>query len=378
MHPVPTVIALALVECLGTCAAGRPATSSLDALSDAALAAPARPDEPGEVVGELCDSLWYVFHDRDGVLWFGSDGQGLYRVAGETITRFTTEDGLSGDRIRGIQQHAPSGDILITTLSGVSKFDGRRFVTLPVTDVGSPDEGWVLHPDDVWLPWQPMQLGPYRYDGETLFHLKFPKSPMDGALDAAAENSERGWSSYEVYCTYEDRRGHLWFGTATLGIYRFDGEHVDWMFEDHLTNTPEGGSFGIRSILEDRRGDFWFCNTRFRYGIQPHGAASGAPGEIAYARKPGMDLSATTIGEGFLYFMSIVEDDRGHLWMAPYAGGVFEYDGTKLTHYPMKDGAGNDITMFSIYRDRRGDLWVGTHEHGAFKLDGTAFERFRP
>ena len=49
----------------------------------------------------------------------------------------------------------------------------------------------------------------------------------------------------------------MWFGTSNLGIYRFDGQHVDWMYEDHLTNPPDGGSFGIRSIIEDRNGDFW-------------------------------------------------------------------------------------------------------------------------
>ena len=127
-------------------------------------------------VSEMSKSIWYVFQDKKDNYWFGSDGQGVYRFDGTTITHFTTKDGLSNDRIRGIQQHK-SGDILITTLDGVSKYNGQRFVTLPVTVMDSPDKGWVLDPDDVWLPWQPGQKGPYHYDGKTLYHLKFPKHP---------------------------------------------------------------------------------------------------------------------------------------------------------------------------------------------------------
>ncbi len=333
-------------------------------------------DEPpaqGTIVSEIDNSCWYVFQDKDGNYWFGSDGKGVSRYDGKTITRFTTQDGLSHDHIRGIQQHAPTGDILITTLGDVSKFDGHRFVTLPVTEMDSPDDGWVLNAEDVWLPWQPKQRGPYRYDGKTLYHLEFPKSPREDAYYAGGPSRE--WSPYEVYCVYKDKRGHVWFGTSNLGIYRFDGEHVDWMYEDHLTNTPNGGSFGIRSILEDRRGDFWFCNTQYRYAMRPRGDADG-PGQIAYSREPGMDLSRSPLAEKFFYFQSITEDDRGHLWMAPYAGGVFEYDGTNVRHYPMKDAENDEITMFTIYKDRRGDLWVGTHEHGAFKFNGKEFERF--
>jgi hypothetical protein len=39
------------------------------------------------------------------------------------------------------------------------------------------------------------------------------------------------------------------------------------MYEEHLTITEEGGSFGIRSIVEDRDDKFWICNTSNRYVI---------------------------------------------------------------------------------------------------------------
>jgi hypothetical protein len=63
--------------------------------------------------------------------------------------------------------------------------------------------------------------------------------------------------------------------------------------------------------------------------------------------------------------------------MATYGVGVWRYDGEKVTHYPVKDGA-KAITVFAIYKDNRGDLWLGTHEAGAYKFNGKSFEKFKP
>ena len=75
--------------------------------------------------------------------------------------------------------------------------------------------------------------------------------------------------------------------------------------------------------------------------------------------------------------MSIINENRGNLWMATYSHGVWRYDGENMVHYPVKDGS-DDITLFSIYKDNLGDLWLGTHEFGGYKFNGKAFEKFRP
>jgi len=337
-------------------------------------AAETAPIAQGETVAEISKSCWIVFQDQAGNHWFGSDGQGVCRYDGRTITRFTTRDGLSNDHVRGIQQHA-SGDLLITTNGGVSKFDGRQFVTLPVHEVENSDAGWRLDPDDVWLPLQGGQRGPYRYDGKTLHHLRFPKSPLED--EYFKEYPNLPWSPYEIYCVYRDSRGHMWFGTSNFGICRYDGETREWMYEKHLTEIGGGRMFGIRSIIEDRSGAFWFCNTQFRFRIAPSTAAVPGNGQIIYEREPGIDLSDSAAGEDSFYFQSVTKDEDGDLWMATYGGGVWRYDGKTATHFPVRAGA-EDVTVNSIYTDRRGDLWLGTHEAGPFRFNGNAFEQFKP
>ncbi len=367
----------------------------------------AGPQEPpiakGETVAEIDKSCWIVFQDKSGNHWFGSDGAGVSRFDGKTITRFTTRDGLAHDQVRGIQQHGPSGDILIATNAGVSKFDGKRFVTLAVSEMKPPgaaatssgpspassgssaaaptaftdaalaDAGWVLRADDVWLIGGG---GPRRYDGKTLYQLKFPKSPLHDELTARL-GAAKNWTPYDVWTVYKDSKGQMWFGTAMFGICRFDGRSFDWMYEPHLTELPGGAWFGFRSIAEDRSGDFWFCSTQFRYRMQPHAAGEQGDGRLKYTREKGIDLAGSATTDKYFHYQSITADNNRDLWMAPYGGGVWRYDGKRATHYPMKVGD-EEITMFSIYKDNRGDIWVGTHENGAYKLNGKAFERFRP
>ncbi|MEJ7625888.1 MAG: hypothetical protein WKF35_03410 [Ferruginibacter sp.] len=132
----------------------------------------------------------------------------------------------------------------------------------------------------------------------------------------------------------------------TLAFVATMEKSLSWMYEEHLTTIEGGGSFGIRSIIEDKEGKFWFCNTKYRYTI--------FPGEIE---------------KGLI--------NKHHLWMATYGFGVWLYDGKKIIHYPVKDDAKN-ITLFSIYKDNLGMLWLGTHEGGAYTFNGKTFEKFKP
>ena len=107
----------------------------------------------------------------------------------------------------------------------------------------------------------------------------------------------------------------MWFGTANLGVCRFDGQSFDWFYEDHLTNAPNGGSFGIRSIIEDRDGKFWICNTQYRFAIAPNAPAGNTTGLVQYRREPGAGDLKARIGEPYLYFQGVVADKAGHLWL---------------------------------------------------------------
>jgi len=333
-------------------------------------AATCAPPKLGTAVPEFSISLRSMHQDRKGHYWFGSSDEGVSRYDGKTIVRFTTQDGLAGDLVFSIYEDK-KGDLLFATSGGVSLYDGKSFRTLKPIVMNAPDKGWRLHPDDVWLAWGTNEGGPSRYDGKNLYALKFPKHHLEAEKLARKPVS----SMYAIYTIYKDKRGHIWFGTADAGLCRYDGKSINWLYEDHLTNAPNGGSFGIRSIIEDRDGKFWVCNTKSRFAVSETNRASH--GMIGYQAETGTGDLTDMIQMDRLYFQSVVMGKEGDLWMMPWGGGIFRYDGQKLTHYPVKDDE-VDAYMSQIYRDRDGTLWICTQTNGPYRFDGKAFVKFEP
>ncbi len=376
MRPRHAVIALALIAVLSAGGAGQDKTPKPDSKADGNDKK--APVAKGETVTELDKAIFYIFQAKDNTYWFGSNERGVYRYNGKSLVNFTTKDGLVSNQIRGIQEDK-SGNIYFTTYEGTSKFDGRSFTTLRVP-ANAPAAEWKKQPDDLWFVGAPDTGAVYRYDGNTLYRLDLPKTKI--GEDLIAEYPRAKFPNvkhlpYDVYTIVKDRKGDLWFGTAAAGACRFDGKSHTWLYEKHLTDVKGGGSFGIRSIFEDNAGAFWICNTRYRFRIDPKDAPEPEKGFIKYKREKGIEKLKDLDGADHIYFMSIIEDEKGVLWMATYGSGVWRYDGDKATRYPVKDGA-KEITLFAIYKDNRGDLWLGTHQGGAYKFNGKTFEKFQP
>ncbi|MBV6457305.1 MAG: hypothetical protein HONBIEJF_00413 [Fimbriimonadaceae bacterium] len=324
----------------------------------------------GTTVNTFSKNLRTIFQDRKGHYWFGSDGEGVTRYDGKGLVRFTTKDGLPGDQVNGIQEDR-KGNLHFTTSGGIGKYDGKSFTTLKPVVMDAPDKGWRMHKDDLWFAWGSKDGGPSRYDGNTLYSLRFPKHHLE---DAKLELKPAS-SMYAIYTIYKDRKGHLWFGTADAGLCRYDGKTINWLYEEHLTTAPNGGSFGIRSIIEDRDGRLWICNTRNRFLVSPKNRSSH--GLIEYKADEGTGSLKSVVGMESLYFQSVVKGKEGDLWMMPWGGGILRYDGKKVTHYPVKDGD-EDAYMSQIYKDRKGGLWIASQTGGPYRFNGKSFERFLP
>jgi len=321
----------------------------------------------GEVVDELGSQIWVVFQGRDLSFWFGSDGEGLYRFDGETLVRFTTEHGLVGNHIRGIQEDR-SGNIYVSTEpAGVSRFDGRTFTTLSALEPAQSE--WRLAPEDLWFSCGQDTGAVYRYDGERLHHLAFPKSEAGEEHIARHPRSQfpnAKYSPYDVYTIFKDSRGHVWFGTAVLGACRYDGTSHAWIAEPGR----ELGSFGTRAIIEDRAGHFWFSSVKERYVVDGGDVAGRGAHALRYRVEEGL------VADGLSVFNSALLDRNGHLWLTTLGSGVWRDDGRSVTHYPvLHEGA--SIWVYSIYSDREGTLWLGTQEHGVYRFHEGAFERVR-
>ncbi len=322
----------------------------------------------GLVASDLPDHIHGVYQARDASYWFATRGQGLYRLRGEGDTQelrqFTSEHGLAGDAVVSIKEDDAGNLFMFCEPGGVCRFNGKAFETLTPLDPSKSE--WRLVPSDLWFPAGQDSGAVYRWDGASLHKLAFPPTEAGKAATLPRDQFPNAkYSPYDVYTIFNDRQGRLWFGTAILGACRYDGSSFLW------TGEGENGSFGVRSIVEDKDGKFFFSNFVSRYAEETP-PPDRPPQQARYRKEPGIATDA----DPYSTFVSSLRDKDGVLWIATLGGGVFRYDGTAWAHYPVTH-EGKPMWVYQLSMDRQGYLWLGTQGHGVYRMDGESFKRFK-
>lgn len=320
-------------------------------------------------VTELDPQATVIFQDKNDNFWFGSKNNGVYRYDGENLVLFTSNDGLSSYRILSVQED-DFGNLYFDTPEGVLKYDGQKFITLTVVENTESENEWKSEKGDLWFRMGWDKSGPYRFDGKNLYHLKLPKNEMEDEF--YEKNPNTSYNPYGIYSLFKDSKDNIWLGTSNLGVYLFDGKELSWMYENQLTETPEGGDFGIRSIAEDKDGNYWICNTKYKYTLLPKDIEGNGVKSMNIRRQTGIENK----GQEVLYFLLMETDNNGDLLMLTYENGVWRNNGKELCQFFIKDGE-RDISPTSIYKDKYGILWLGTEKYGIYTFNGTTFEKFK-
>ncbi len=321
----------------------------------------------GILVSELDNQIWVIYQDQKENYWFGSNGKGVFYFDGENLKQITTKDGLVDNQIRGIQGDN-LGNIFIETPEGISKYDGKEFTTL--LPIASSSNEWKLEPNDLWFGYNANDL--YRYDGKSLYELQLPRKDLKKAFGMDTEGvpfESNNNSPYAVYGVDKDKEGNVWFGTVTAGAFRYDGNSFLWIAEKELSTLPDGRVPGVRSMIEDKDGNFWLSNFISKYRISDKNSI------VTYEKLKGVDMSTGQFQNRIPYFNSGLSDNKGNLWMTAYTGGVWKYDGGTLSNFKIKSGD-TEVLLISIYQDNKGVFWLGTDNAGVYTFNGESFEKF--
>jgi len=108
--------------------------------------------------------------------------------------------------------------------------------------------------------------------------------------------TDNGIGLDEVYCSFKDRSGILWFGTNGGGITRYDGK----TFTNYTT-------------------------------------ANGLAYNLIWC---------------------ITQDKKNNLWIGTDGGGVSKYDGKGFTNFTTSQGLAHNV-VYSVKEDKSGNLWFG-------------------
>jgi len=133
----------------------------------------------------------------------------------------------------------------------------------------------------------------------------------------------------------QDRNGNIWFAAGD-GVFRYDGKSFT-----KITGKLISGPFC--SVLEDRKGNFWFGT--FGSGVYYY---------------DGKSFQNFTTREGLVNnsVVPIYEDKAGIIWLGT-GGGVSRYDGKSFQNFTTSDGLTNN-DVHAIVQDKTGKIWIGT------------------
>ncbi|PTS98761.1 histidine kinase [Pedobacter sp. HMWF019] len=123
-----------------------------------------------------------------------------------------------------------------------------------------------------------------------------------------------------------------------------------------IVNSPEPNRI-TRNIIQDKKGNIWIAafDGIFRYDGK---SFTNITDKVSSAR-----------------FFSVLEDRRGNFWFASVGSGVYYYNGKSFRNFTTKEGLANDLVT-NIYEDKSGNIWFGT-EGGASRYDGKSFRNFK-
>lgn len=289
------------------------------------------------------DNVNCSLEDKEGNLWFGTTGEGLYVFDGKTFRQYTKSDGLKSNMVLCIFE-SNNGKIWIGTDNGVSVYDGQTFtdvyITSPINSRHNKFYVFNIMEDNSRKLWFATVEGVFIYDGKS-FDLFIVNKEGKGYI------SEKHNTEYML----QDSEGNIWFGSRVNdGVFRYDGKSIVNFKLEEL----EGHKWAWPA-LQDKNGIIWFSNWGGTY------------------RYDGKSFTSFTKDDGLCskVITRIMEDNQGDIWFGG-GEGVCRYDGNSFTHFTTKDGLPHN-GVCSIMEDSKQNIWIGTRNSGLCKYDGKTF-----
>jgi signal transduction histidine kinase/streptogramin lyase len=232
---------------------------------------------------------------RDGTLWAGSYDRGLFSLRNGKWTSISKTDGLPSDMINTIE---PNGATLwVGTALGLCRIDGRRITTFRTTDGLPSDFIDAIHRDRLGRLWAATENGISVFDG-----ARFTSRIGSQLLPQQAS-----------YSLYEDAAGGIWAGMHR-GLL-----HVTPSGRIRILTSRDGlAQDEIRSIQQDRAGDFWLTCSKGIFRVSRRDLERGRINSILLGPGDGMKHGECTYGSSPTSWAA----PDGSIWFATSRGAA--------------------------------------------------------
>jgi len=193
-----------------------------------------------------------VFAENDGSIWVGTDS-GLAHIAGEQVTVYTAEDGLSSNSVVFISRVNDQLLLAGTQYSGVAggglaAFDGSKWESVD----GFPSSP---EPDDSTVNYNVRQIvmDPL---GNLWVATESGIAMRDTNNQWRVFKTSSGLPENNVYSIHVSTSGDLLAGTANGSVVRFD--YDQGVFESYA-DLKDFGIYDVYAILTDQAGTEWYA-----------------------------------------------------------------------------------------------------------------------
>ncbi|MDH5367081.1 MAG: ATP-binding protein [Cyclobacteriaceae bacterium] len=196
--------------------------------------------------------------------------------------------------------------------------------------------------------------------GDPASLLKFNIQTKEVSLIRISNVLSKKASSFFSKSIYIDSTDVLWVGTIGKGLYRMEGDKVEWYSRD---NGKLSGNI-VTSILDYDKEYLW---------------VSTDDGGISILDKKGNLIQILREQQQKMFSLSVnnienlFKDRQGVIWVSTYSGGINRYDPNKylfnkVTKLTYKPKALDNDNILSFFEDNEGDIWIGTDGGGINKL----------
>jgi ligand-binding sensor domain-containing protein len=239
-----------------------------------------------------------MFEDKDGNLWFGTSGNGIYRYNGKTLNNFLNSNkheynlGSNNQFILDILQDR-KGNLWFSSWNGggVWKYDRKDFKNF----VPSAD---------------------YYKANQDKRNFNNPQSTFENNTKTIYSPSQNHITDDMIFSMTEDNLGNIWFATRDHGICRYDGKIFTSIGRNEGFN-----SRGATDILQLDDNSFWI--TTGDSGVWHYNGKTFKN----FTEKDGLVNNAV---------MKVLKDKKNDLWFGTKYLGLSRYDGktfTTFSHY---------------------------------------------
>jgi ligand-binding sensor domain-containing protein/signal transduction histidine kinase len=263
----------------------------------------------GRFVPRFADEMrgvcaWVLWPARDGTLWIGTRGSGLYRWTGRRLEHFGPAEGLSDNHVAALFEDRDGVIWIGTELGGLHLYrDGRLSRAYgPADGVATPYLASFAQDRDgrVWIGSNANGLSVY--ERGTFRTLPPEESPP----------------TRNIAGLLVDSRGDLWVGSAANGLFRRrNGRYEPFGIDQGL------GDRLVAVVIEDRDANLWVGTTRGISRLSRDRIEAVAEGRAASLDPIVLDRSdgmRHTEGSGGGLDPSGLRDRDGRLWFSTIDG----------------------------------------------------------